>query len=139
MNRTKALALATRAVSIWGRGTDWTVSCPWDRTNVSGPSTHIACNSYAQARHTAARIRAGIALALLGQYTDDAAAYLSQLDGSARDIVAHVLEVSRAHSFRRATVNGERGWIVTRRDRGVFVGRAFGRTRAAAVATLGCI
>lgn len=40
------------------------------------------------------------------------------------------------YSFRRATVNGERGWIVTRRDQGVFIGRAFGRTRAAAIASL---
>jgi hypothetical protein len=51
-------------------------------------------------------------------------------------MVAHVLDQTRDHSFRRATVNGERGWIVTRRDRGVFIGRAFGRTRAAAVSAL---
>jgi hypothetical protein len=134
MNRTKALAQASRAVSMWGSGTSWTVCCPYYRADIAGPSTEIGCSSYAQARLTAARIRAGIALTLLGEYTDDAAAELYRTNGSARDMVAHVLEVSRDHSFRRATVNGERGWIVTRRNRGVFVGRAFGRTRAAAVA-----
>jgi hypothetical protein len=139
MNRTKALALASRAVSMWGSGTSWTVCCPYDRADIAGPCTEIGCSSYAQARLTAAHIRASIALALLGQYTDDAAAELSQLNGSARDMVRHVLDKTRDHSFRRATVNGERGWIVTRRDRGVFIGRAFGRTRAAAVATLACI
>ena len=136
MNRTAALAIATRAVSLWGRGTDWTVSCPWDRTNPSGPSTHIACSSYAQARQAAARARAGIALALLGQYNDETAVEIERGTGSTRDIVSHIVEVSRDHSFRRATYNGERGWIVTRRDRGVFIGRAFGRTRAAAIAAL---
>jgi hypothetical protein len=112
------------------------VSCPWDQADIAGPSTEISCHSYAQARLTAARIRAGIALALLGEYTDDAAAELQQLNGSARDMVRHVLDQTRDHSFRRATYNGEQGWIVTRRDRGVFIGRAFGRTRAAAVAAL---
>ena len=38
------------------------------------------------------------------------------------------------YSYRRATYNGERGWIVTRRDLGVFIGRRFGRTRAAGIA-----
>ena len=96
MNRTLALAQASRAVSLWGRGADWTVSCPWDRTDIHGPSTHIGCSSYAQARLTAARIRASIALTLLGQYTKDAAADLYQSSGSARNMVRDVINRAAA-------------------------------------------
>lgn len=136
MNRTAALAIATRAVCLWGRGTDWTVSCPWDRKDPYGPGTHIACSSYAQARQCAARARAGIALALLGQYNDETALAIECRTGSTRSLLSDALGLSREYTFRRATYNGERGWIVTRREHGVFIGRAFGRTRAAAVAAL---
>lgn len=37
-------------------------------------------------------------------------------------------------SFQRVTYNGRAGWIATRRVEGLFAGRQFGITRAAAVA-----
>ena len=141
MNRTQALAIASRAVSLWGRGTRWTVSHPWDRTDPAGPSTTYSCNSYAQARLSAARTRARVALALLGQYNHDTECTLSQRAGSARDLVRAALDEcpcgecrTRQHSFRRVVYNGTPGWIATRREHGIFVGTAFGVTRAAAVA-----
>ena len=39
-------------------------------------------------------------------------------------------------TFQRVTLNGTAGWIATRRDAGLFVGRAFARTRVAAAAAL---
>jgi len=39
-------------------------------------------------------------------------------------------------TFQRVTLNGRSGWIATRRDAGLFIGRAFGRTRFEAVASL---
>jgi hypothetical protein len=92
MNKTEALARASRAVSIWGQGTSWTVSCPWDRADVGGPSTTINCDSYAKARHAAARIRAGIALALMGRYTYESAYALDMHAGRARELVNKALE-----------------------------------------------
>lgn len=141
MTLTQALAIASRAVSVWGRGTSWTVSHPWDRNNPTGPSTTYSCNSYAEARHSAARTRARVALALLGQYNHDTEYALQQCTGSARELVRAALNScpcdncrTQQHSFRRVTYNGTPGWIATRRDRGIFVGEAFGVTRAAAVA-----
>lgn len=87
MNKTQALRTASRAVSYWGSGTSWTISCPWDRANPQGPSTEIQCDSHAKARITACRIRAGIALALMGQYTDDTAYTLYDRIGSTRALV----------------------------------------------------
>lgn len=95
MNRTNALALATRAVSLWGRGTDWTVSAPWKSTDIHGPSTEIACDSYPKARQTAARNRARIALALLGQYNDDTCYAVERGTGSARDLLRDALDSTR--------------------------------------------
>jgi len=92
MSKTEALKRASRAVSMWGQGTNWTICCPWDRADVGGPSTTINCDSYAKARHAAARIRAGIALALMGRYTDDCAYALDMHAGSARDLVNKALE-----------------------------------------------
>ena len=94
MNKTDALRRASRAVSIWGRGTSWTISCPWDYADVSGPSTELNCDSYAKARRAAARIRAGIALALMGRYTDDSAYALDMHAGSARELVNKALEAA---------------------------------------------
>ena len=39
-----------------------------------------------------------------------------------------------SYTFERVILNGAKGWIATRRIAGVFAGRQFGRTRAAAVA-----
>lgn len=36
-------------------------------------------------------------------------------------------------SFERVTYNSVKGWIVTMRKNGLFAGRSFGRTRAAAI------
>jgi hypothetical protein len=36
-------------------------------------------------------------------------------------------------SFERVTYNGIKGYIVTMRKNGLFSGRSFGRTRAAAI------
>lgn len=38
-------------------------------------------------------------------------------------------------TFERVTLNGQRGWIATRRIDGVFAGRQFGKTKAAAKAS----
>ena len=91
MNRTSALALATRSVSFYGRGNDWTVSCPWDRTNPTGPSTTYNCTSYTQARQSAARTRARVALAALGQYNYDSEYAIESRTGSARDLLRAAL------------------------------------------------
>lgn len=40
-----------------------------------------------------------------------------------------------AFTFQRATYNGISGWFATRRINGVYAGRQFGRTRAAAQAS----
>jgi hypothetical protein len=66
--------------------------------------TTYSCNSYAQARLSAARTRARVALALLGQYNHDTECTLSQRAGSARDLVRAALEnIMRA----RLLVEGE--------------------------------
>ena len=92
--RTDALRVASQAVSIWGKGTSWTVCYPWDRRDPAGPSTTHNCTSYDKARLSAARIKAGIALTLLGAYDDNAAADLYDSTGSARQLVSRAL---RAH------------------------------------------
>lgn len=39
------------------------------------------------------------------------------------------------YTFQRATYNGTTGWFATRRINGVYAGKQFGRTRAAAQAS----
>jgi len=89
--RTNALRVASQAVSIWGAGTSWTVCYPWDRRNPDGPNTTHACTSYGMARLSAARIKAGIALALLGLYDNDTAADVYSSAGSAKQLVSRAL------------------------------------------------
>jgi len=36
------------------------------------------------------------------------------------------------YEYQAATVNGVKGWIVTRRDMGIYSGKAFGKTKKAA-------
>ena len=38
------------------------------------------------------------------------------------------------YSFRRATLNGAKGWLAVRRINGFYAGQVFGLTRNAAVA-----
>lgn len=40
-------------------------------------------------------------------------------------------------TFQRAAYNGTNGWFATRRIAGVYAGKQFGRTRAAAQASFG--
>jgi hypothetical protein len=37
------------------------------------------------------------------------------------------------YEFQKATVNGKKGWIATKRVNGVFSGRAFGSTKNSAI------
>jgi len=68
-----ALRVASQSVSIWGAGAHWTVCYPWDKRDPAGPNTTHTCTSYGMARLSAARIKANIALALLGLYDNDTA------------------------------------------------------------------
>lgn len=43
--------------------------------------------------------------------------------------------IMTTYTFQRATYNGTNGWFATRRIDGVYAGKQFGRTRAAAQAS----
>lgn len=89
--RTDALRIASQSVSIWGAGTSWTVCYPWDKRDPDGPNTTHTCTSYGMARLSAARIKADVALALLGLYDNDTAANVYSSVGSARQLVARAV------------------------------------------------
>jgi len=86
-----ALRVASQSVSIWGAGAHWTVCYPWDKRDPAGPNTTHTCTSYGMARLSAARIKANIALALLGLYDNDTAADVYSSAGSARQLVSRAL------------------------------------------------
>lgn len=66
MNRTEAFKAASKAVSIHGARTSWTIYYPYYDDQLNGPSGSSNADSYASAVHRAHVIKARIAGALLG-------------------------------------------------------------------------
>lgn len=70
--KTAAINQASKTVSIWGRGTSWTVCGPYSYDDPSGPCTESHCDSRAKAVRRAAAWKACVALSLMGHLTEDA-------------------------------------------------------------------
>lgn len=92
-SKTAAITAARKHGGIWGHGTSWTVSSPYDVTDPDGAVSETRRDSYAAARFFLTRERARIALALLGRYQDQDAVMRLEMspDQSLRGIVDYVL------------------------------------------------
>lgn len=87
MSKTAAIREAAEHVSIWGKGTSWTVCGPYRYADLRGPSTEVSADSYAKAAWVRTKWRARIALTLMGQLTDDADWIIEDSQGDLRTIV----------------------------------------------------
>lgn len=71
--KTSAIRESARHVSVNGRGTSWRISTPRDVANITGPYTVLTACSYPEAMLRARRIRAQIALHLMGALDENSA------------------------------------------------------------------
>jgi hypothetical protein len=72
VSKSAAITQAAKTVSIWGRGTSWTVCGPYRYEKPSGPCTESQCDSREKAMRRAAAWKACVALSLMGKLTEDA-------------------------------------------------------------------
>jgi hypothetical protein len=86
MSKTAAIRATKNSISVWGAGTSWTISGPYD--TLGGPSTERSAPSYASARLKATEWRATLLLDLMGMSTPDvrAAVYFAAYDQEVRDL-----------------------------------------------------
>ena len=86
MSKTAAIRATKNSISIWGVGTSWTISGPYDKPG--GPSTERSAPSYASARLKATEWRAALVLDLMGMSTPDvcAAVYFAAYDRGVSDL-----------------------------------------------------
>lgn len=79
LSKTAALREAASAVSIHGSGSSWIIIHPYDE--IDGPCAETSADSYWAARAKSARIKAVLALSLMGRLTDRAdCAIYSEMD-----------------------------------------------------------
>lgn len=99
MSKTAAIRATKNSISIWGAGTSWTISGPYDKPG--GPSTERSAPSYASARLKATEWRAALVLGLMGMRTLDvcAAVYFAAYDRGVRDL-SSMIEVGRKEYAR---------------------------------------
>ena len=72
LSKSAAIAVAQRAVSISGHGTNWTVTGPYYDRRADGPSTSRSADSYAKARRLRAKWAAAVAVAQMDLPADAA-------------------------------------------------------------------
>ena len=72
ISKTAAIREARRHVSIQGRGTSWQIISPFYADNLSGPSSTTRAPSYFETLARARRLKACIALTLMGRFDEHA-------------------------------------------------------------------
>ena len=79
MSKTAAIRATKNSISIWGAGSSWTISGPYDK---------LSAPSYASARLKATEWRAALVLGLMGMSTPDvcAAVYFAAYDRGVSDL-----------------------------------------------------
>ncbi len=86
MSKTAAIRATKNSISIWGAGSSWAISGPYD--TLGGPSTERSVPIYASARLKATEWRAALVLDLMGMSTPDvrAAVYFAAYDRGVSDL-----------------------------------------------------
>lgn len=102
LSKTAAIREASRYCSIYGSGTSWTVTGPYQVSNPNGPYTESHTNSYEKARSIRTKWRAELALHFMDQDSRIANVELDQYDvwrhsdNSVRAIVTRALAMPSA-------------------------------------------